>query len=449
MNIALKRLSFSLIALLLTLFTLATPAYASELSAKKPANLAIEPLKPIITGDHPTITVHLTAEIGQPIPNQPIFILVDGVRKAEGRTDSRGIASITLKYKFAAKTYNVQAIYPGILSIGVNRATAEVAMVVKPAKLAVFTVPPTPGVVFRLNGQTYTSDKDGVANIGVDMSGSYSLEVLPIDPKNLPSNVRMEFSQWNDNIFTTKRELYLPRDRRLEVGFTVNYQVSQVFYDSQGALVDPKRIASMTIRGEGSTFKFDKAGPIWLPANRLIRRSGERLQSQQIRYYFRDVTIDGANAINKSEQRFEIHPDDVWPIQVLLYSISFSARDAMFSFPIGKGIELTYPDGHAEQFLFDSSQKEMVISALARGSYSARIVGAGGSAPLTPIHLSRDQSTELLIFSYLDMAVLFTLGLVISLGLLFLGRPYIARRIAAVVNRTIPRRGIQPAQNDL
>ena len=446
MTTSFQRRLIIFVTLLLGLLTVATPVHAGELSQRKPANLTIDPLKPLVTGDHPTIRVHLTAEFGKPIPNQPIMVLVDGVRKAQARTDSRGIAVVTLKYKFAAGTYKVQAIYPGILSIGLNRATAEVDMLVEAAKLAIYTVPPTPGVVFRLNDQTYTTDEKGEVHLEVNLSGRYSLEVLPIDEDKLPSNVRMEFGRWNDNIFTPKRQIYLPRTRRLEAGFTVNYQVDQIFYDSEGALVDPARISSMTIRGSGATFTFDKAGPVWLPANRLNRRVGDRLESEEILYYFRDVTIDGASTINKSEQRFRIRPDDVWPIQVLLYSARFSARDAMFNRPIGKGIELTYPDGSKREFLFDSGEAELVISSLARGSYSARVIGAGGSAPPTPTHLSRDQDIELLVFSYLDMGVLFGAGLVVSLGLLLLGRPYLLTRATAFGSRIIPgRRRVEPA----
>ncbi len=446
-TLACRRVLFSSIAILLTLFTLTTPVRASESLQRRPANLTIDPLKPIITGDHPTITVHLTAEFGKPIPNQPIVILVDGKRKADGKTDSRGIAAITLKYKFSAKTYRVQAYYSGIPSIGVNRAVAETDMVVEPAKLAIYTIPATPGAVFKLNGQPYTADQNGVVNIQVNTSGMYSLEVLPIDQNTLPANVRMEFARWNDNVFTSSRQVYFPRDHRLEAGFTIKYQVDQVFHDTEGKLVDPARISSMAIKGIGNTYRFGKAGPIWLPANHLTRRIGQRLESNEVLYYFREVTIDGASVINKSEQRFRIRPNDVWPVQVLLYSVNFSARDALFHFPTGKGIELTYPDGSQQQFLFDSPDAELTISSLARGSYSARIIGAGGSAPLTPIHLSRDQDVELLIVSYLDMGILFLVEIVIALGLLFLGRPEVVTRALTAVYRVIfTRRGIQPAE---
>jgi len=181
----------------------------------------------------------------------------------------------------------------------------------------------------------------------------------------------------------------------------------------------------MTVRGVGNTFTFDKAGPIWLPANRLTRRVGERLESEEILYYFREILVDGANVVNKSEQRFRIRPDDVWPVEVLLYSARFSARDAMFRFPIGKGIALTFPDGHTEEFLFtDSENAEVEVTSLARGSYSARIIGAGGSAPPTPVHLSRDQNVELLMLSYLDITLIIGIPLLIALAFFFIGRPY-------------------------
>jgi hypothetical protein len=423
------RFCFVLLAVWLTLLTIATPAYASDPTLRRPANLTLEPLQPLTVGDHPSIVAHLTAEFGQPIRNQPIIIFIDGKRKAEGRTDSRGIASIPLKFKFEAGTYRVLAVYPGIISIGVNRATAELAMVIEPVRTAIYTVPPVPGLLFKLNDQTYETDENGIANIEVNTSGIFTLEVMPIDEATLPPNIRMEFARWNDNVFTQKRQVYFPRDRRLEVGFTVSYQVNQEFFDTTGEPVDPGRVDSITVRGVGNTFTFDKAGPIWLPANRLTRRIGERLESEEILYYFREILVDGANVVNKSEQRFRIRPDDVWPVQVLLYSARFSARDAMFRFPIGKGIELTYPDGHTEEFLFESENAEVVVPSLARGSYSARIIGAGGSAPPTPVHLSRDQDVELLMLSYLDIALIIGIPLIIALAFFFIGRPYWARVI--------------------
>ncbi len=430
MTISMRSLFVVSAVALMALFSQIAPVYADGadnsplLQGRKPANLLIEPLKPFPLGDHPVINVQLTAQFGAPIPNQPILIYVDGVRKAEGRTDSRGVASIPLRYKYSAGTYHVKAVYPGITSIGVNRATAEADVVIEPAKLAIYTVPPIPGVSFRLNNKTYTSDENGVVELAVNTSGIYSLEVLPIEEDSLPANTQLEFERWNDNVFTSNRKIYFPRTRRLEAGFIVNYQMNQTFFDTTGGLVDPKRVSFMEIRGIGNTYTLNAAGPVWLPSNRLTRRIGERLESQEILYYVRDVTIDGANVINRSEQRFHIRPDDTWPLQVLLYSVRFTARDAMFHFPIGKGIELTYPNGNMEKFMFEPGQHQIIIPALARGSYSAKIIGVGGSAPPTPVYLSRDQDADLLMLSYLDIALIIGIPFGIALAFFFIGRPY-------------------------
>jgi hypothetical protein len=429
MTISIRHVVFALAVVFQSLLSSTIPVYAqgsndSALQGRRPANLIIEPLRPFVLGDHPVITVQLTAQFGAPIPNQPIIIMVEGVRKAAGRTDSRGVASIPLRYKFAAGTYHVRAIYPGITSIGVNRATADADIIIEPAKVAIYTVPPVSGVKFKLNNKIFTSDENGVVTLPISTSGVYSLEVLPINEDSISADTQLQFARWNDNVFTANRKIYFPRARRLEVGFNVNYQMNQLFYDTTGEPVDPSRVSSMVIRGIGNTYNLDGAGPVWLPSNRLTRRVGERLESQEILYYFRDVTIDGANVINRSEQRFHIRPNDTWPIQVLLYSVRFTARDAMFHFPIGKGIELTYPDGRMEKFYFNSSSAQITIPSLARGSYSAKITGAGGSAPPTPIHLSRDQDVELLMLSYLDIALIIGIPLSIALAFFFIGRPY-------------------------
>jgi hypothetical protein len=103
----------------------------------------------------------------------------------------------------------------------------------------------------------------------------------------------------------------------------------------------------------------------------------------------------------------------------------------MFHFPIGSGIALTYPDGHIEKFLFDLPGSEIKIFSLPRGSYSATVITRGGSAPPTPIHISRDQSVELLVLSFPDMGVMFGLPLIFALTLFFIGRP----RLFQVVRR--------------
>ena len=74
------------------------PAQVTPPPQVKAANVTLDLLKPCALGDHPTIVAHLTTQFGDPIPNQPIIIFVDGKRKATGLTDSAGTASIIFKY---------------------------------------------------------------------------------------------------------------------------------------------------------------------------------------------------------------------------------------------------------------------------------------------------------------------------------------------------------------
>ena len=109
------------------------------------------------------------------------------------------------------------------------------------------------------------------------------MQVLPVDPKILPSNSRIEFARWGDHIYTAYRETYFPRPNPLAIGFTISYPVKQVFYDSEGRPVNPERISSMTLRRFGETLTFDQAGSLWLASNRVVGRLGGRSKAMRKR----------------------------------------------------------------------------------------------------------------------------------------------------------------------
>jgi hypothetical protein len=130
---------------------------------------------------------------------------------------------------------------------------------------------------------------------------------------------------------------------------------------------------------------------------------------------------------------------------VLLYAVRFTANDALFGFPIGNGILMEYPDGDVQTYTFDP-EHGYEMEGLARGIYRVTVTGAQGYAPPTPIALSRTQDVELMVFSYLDMGFLATIGLLLSVGLLAYGRPYIFKQIWDFRKRLIPKgRDLQPA----
>ena len=449
MRIAQRRFWIVILIVAVSIFGLTTRAYAGgtdfsplyQTGQYRPTIVTIDQPEPFLLGDHPTIIVNLTTfTTREAIANQPIKIYVNDIQKATGYTDSNGVAYITLKYKFASGSYELRATFPGSPADDLEPSTDTKEMVFESSEAVIRTAPPIAGIRVSINDRIYTSDKDGVIQFEITESGMYQVEVLQIDESIFPSDVIVEFERWNDNVFVPEREVYFPRQRPLEIGFILNHAVSQNFYDSTGQLIDPSRITSISIGGVGRIYTFDGPGPFWLPSNRLVRRIGQRLESQQILYYVRNVSIDGVNVINRSEQRFYTRPQNTWPIEVLLYTIRFTGRDALFDFPIGSGIQIEYPNGQVKNFPFND-QAEVEIPSLARGRYDVSVIGARGSAPPIPVYLSRDQSVQLIVISYLDFAVIFGSPIILAIVLLFIGRPNLLITLRKLVNpKTIYRR---------
>jgi hypothetical protein len=255
----------------------------------------------------------------------------------------------------------------------------------------------------------------------------------------------MDFGRWGDDVFKPFRDIEVPLNKTLDIGFEVSYQVSHTFVDLSDRPVDNSRVTSVTLKGSnGTTYTFDDHDPHWIPAGRVIRLNNG-LQETKILYSVINVMIDGSNVVSQAQQRFYVNPNDVWSVKLLLYKANFTARDALFGFPIGTGINMEYPDGNIKTYSFDTG-KGYEIDGLARGIYRVTVTGAKGYAPATPIALSRDQDVELMVFSYVDIGVLLSIGLLLSLGLLLFGRPYVFTETIAVGSRILSQgRRLKPA----
>ncbi len=430
---------FTVITVSLSSFVTAAKAYGS---ATVGTTLTIEPPISASVGNPAVVVLHLVSSKGTPVVNQRVDLLVDGVRERTARTDTSGNVSIKVR-RDEAGTYKLQAIFKGskLPSLGSSKASAD--LVIKPETIEIHTTPSLPDIKFSLDGQVFTSDDYGVARIDVEKAGTYHLELLPIETKD--ANIQMNFGRWGDDVFKPSRDIEVPLNKSLDIGFEVSYQVSQTFIDLSNRPVDPSRITSATLKGSnGTTYTFEDHEPHWIPAGRVIRLNNG-LQETKILYSIISVMIDGSNVVSQAQQRFYVNPNDVWTVKLLLYKANFTARDALFGFPIGSGIQMEYPDGDVQSYSFDPDEG-YAIDGLARGIYRVTVTGAKGYAPATPIALSRDQDVELLVFSYVDIGVLLSVGLLLSLGLLLFGRPYILTEAIAIGSRLMPgRRRLKPA----
>jgi len=418
-----RRTKQSCIALALAILCLVSTASVAEAGAAKAVTiLTITSLKYLIVGEKSILAVSLVSKTPariKAVPDVVIYFYVDDILERRVRTDSNGIAAFPVKRDLAVGSHRIRVMYQGSRWLFPSEATTT--LVIKPAEVEIHTVPPLRGVSFLLAGRIFTSDTSGIARIKVAEPGPLSLEVLPLD--TFQSNIQAEFDRWGDGVFTPSREVKIPPEKPLEVGFDVSYEVSPTFVDLADRPVDRRRIASLTIQGGGVTYVFQDGQPRWLLSSR-VSRGVEGLEETKILYSVVSVEVDGANVVSEAQQRFHAQPNDVWPIKLLLYSVHLIPRDAMFHFPIGSGIVLDYPDGHSQEFPFNSSG-ELRIGSLARGLYHVTVTGAKGMAPPTPLALSRDQDLELLVLSNLDLSVMFAGAASLALGLLFFGRPYL------------------------
>jgi hypothetical protein len=397
--------------------------------------LKIDPPESVTVGNTANVVAHLISSKGLPVASQPVDLFVDGKQERREKTDASGTVTIRVR-RDEVGTYELFATYKGSKwpSLGSSKATGELNII--PATVEVRTTPSLPNVKFSLNDQVFASDTYGVARIDVNKAGVYHLKVLPLDLKNLGPDIQMQFSRWGDDIFEPARDIKIPLDKPLQAGFEVSYPVSQTFVDLSNQPVDMSRVTSVTLKGSnGTTYTFEDHASHWLPAGRVIRLNNG-LQETKILYSIISVVIDGSNVVSQAQQRYYVHPKDVWPVKLLLYSARFTAHDALFGFPVGTGIHVEYPDGDIQTFTFNS-KNEHQSNGLARGIYRVTVLGAKGYAPPTPIALSRNQNVELMVFSYLDMGLLAAIGLFLSLGLLLFGRPYIVRLTVALPSRAI------------
>jgi len=305
---------------------------------------------------------------------------------------------------------------------------------VNPAVLEVQTMPPLPGVRFSIaptdvatsspeaasSARSFVSGDDGIGRIGIEQ-GIYQLEVLPWEGSE--ATIRAEFSRWSDDVFSPSREVKVKSDVQLQAGFEVSYLVSLRFVDLAERPLDWEDATSVTLTSSmGGHETFVNSEPKWLKGGRVVRRFAG-LEETKLLYSVDGVTVGGSNVVNSKQQRFYPSESQEWDIRLSLYSARFTARDALFRFPIGSGIRLQYPDGHSERFGFESAG-ELTLESLPRGTYRVKVDGPGMSFS-RPVTLSRDQELELEVISYLDVAVVFFLLASLGLGLLFIGRPHL------------------------
>lgn len=419
---------------LVSLFVFALPARAQDETGLV-AILTLRPQQaPIPVGTRPVIEADLINQVGRPIPNKVLILYVNGEKIRRTRTDAMGRASIRVGRDLPVGEHQIEVVFPGTEAY--DGVSASQTVTIRPIRLTVETVPHISGARFTLNGETFTTDAEGLAVVEIMEPGIYDLEALDVSDVQVNEDTRVTFSRWADSQFQPKRTISVRRDVYLQAGFTTSHRVSMSFEDLYGNEVSPERITSITLkRSNGSYFTFENGEPRWLMATRVTRRK-EGLEATLLLYSVESVVLDGTSAVNRYQQRFTVKPEDNWQIQLLLYTVRIHANDAIFGFRIGTGVALHYPDGRIEELEFGDN-REVYLTSLARGLYHVRVNGVKGLIPLTPIALSKDQVIELKVLTALDIGVGGIAGVMVALGLLLVNRPHILAPLGKLRRRQV------------
>jgi hypothetical protein len=399
---------------------------ARPVSAKRwvpppaPTVLIVPPPGPKELGAPLTFFALLRDAKNNPLVDFSVDYYVDFEYFGQARTDGTGTAVYQTNKKLAAGEHVLSVRYIGNKEFLPSSATNR--LVVKPSLVQVLTVPSTPGVTLNMDGRSFETGPDGAVEIPIYAVGRYSLSVNT--DKFYDPNKRIEFGRWEAEFFQPFRDVDVPTADPIQVGLNVFHKAGQTFVDLDGNPVDEKRISKITIKSiQGDVFSYPDGQERWVPYSRTARRENG-LEATPLQYSVMNVTVDGSNVVNQAQQRFFAEPDKVWEISLLLYSLRISTHDSLFGSPVGKAVEVVYPNGEVQKFPLDAAGT-VQIHSLARGIYHIRVLGTDGMASSTPVALSRNQEAVVQVITNRDMATAGGAGLAVVIGLLLIGRPWL------------------------
>lgn len=391
-----------------------------------PSALTLTPITDVHAGDTITVSARLTDVAGT--PNRPLAdaLLVIHFNSApfrQVRTDEHGGATVTVREPVSG-TFHVEVFYAG--DSATLPSYASTTFTVLPAVLDIQTVPAISGVELSVGNQTFRSDASGRIRIEQPVAGDFALHLITATLESTGS--RAVFSRWSDNTFSSDRSVTISSSSQLQLGFEQSALVALQYSSPDGSPVSFERISNVIVKSStGITHSYPSDVPHWLEANRIVRRQSG-LESVPLQWGIDRVDISGSNVVNQDQQRFVPKPNDQWNVQLLIFTGSFTAHDAVFGFPLGREFEVTYPDGSKHVLPIDGDG-HLTLDSLARGTYFVHVIGAPGIAARSPVDVSRDQAVNVMVLSYVDIGCGLGLAILAAAWLLLIGRPTILRAV--------------------
>jgi len=259
--------------------------------------------------------------------------------------------------------------------------------------ITIRTVPPLEGVRVELDGTEATTDASGVATIEVTDPRDTASRLVVLDEQvPLPTG---DGHYQLSRLFGRSVELVLGYDTYREVGFT--------FVTLQGRKLALDEIDSLQLKNTlgGRYEDVDRSAPVLLHANRAVSSPGGPT-IRDIVWSIDSVMVGTSNVVNRSEVRFTPATETDIVVTTLFFDAKMSVSDLFFGFATGRAVLVEDPNGVVTEYELDNGELE--LHDLPRGDYNVTVLGPGLKLP-RPVALSRDQTLDLALLSYLDLAV--------------------------------------------
>lgn len=308
----------------------------------------------------------------------------------------------------------------GIATASTGTANAQKLAGPVTRSIVVKTLPRLPGVPVVHEGKRFLTDATGRARVFYktyakkgNVSGDI-LNDLTVPETEITPGTRVEMNRVNAS--------------RRVITLNVYYLIGLEYRDLQGDPIPYDQVRETSVKsrtGERVIFKGDEQR--WLHGSRVVA-FGPRLVNKIIDYQVEEALVDGTSVVRRGQQRFvpkQVGGGNRTSVELLFYSVRFSAHDALFKFGTGAGINLEYPDGEIHRIPF-GDQSQVTVAALPRGDYNVTVNAAGKSFK-RPVSVSRNQVVELEVLSWLDLAFGGGVLLLIALALLVARRPRLRR----------------------
>jgi hypothetical protein len=294
-------------------------------------------------------------------------------------------------------------------------ATAGASSDPGPSDLRVVTVPAVAGAVFTLDGVPYTTDASGELTV----PGVGSLAGL---------DQRLQYQGGGSNLvakvdFTRLYDVGAASSSREVVAqFLRSDAVNLSFVDQTGGEVPLERVERVVLKSSlGVEFAYDGAqlaAPQVLPSVRTIPSPTGR-ETKDIYYTVQEVTIDGTNVVNRSQQKFLPAQVDQVSIETQFFRVEVRVADAFFGVATGDAVLVRWPDGAETSYPVVDGKATLPL--LPRGDYKMRVDGPG-LVTWRPVSVSSDQAITLDLMTVYDIGAVVLAVVVLAVGLVLIGR---------------------------